>query len=85
MTPRKVTAQEINDRRVLGSLVTLEGTVESFELANGLVQTILVKDEQGNTARVFIDGYITTSQDVENLKVGCAISATGLASYERYL
>ena len=82
VTPRKVTAQEINDRRVLGSLVTLEGTVESFELANGLVQTILVKDEQGNTARVFIDGYITTSQDVENLKVGCAISATGLASYD---
>ena len=79
VTPRKVTAQEINDRRVLGSLVTLEGTVESFELANGLVQTILVKDEQGNTARVFIDGYITTSQDVENLKVGCLLYTSDAA------
>ena len=30
----------------------------------------------------FIDGYITTSKDVENLEMGCAISATGLASYD---
>lgn len=82
VAPQEVTAAQINDRSVLGSLVTVKGTVQSFELANGLVQTIMVKDAEGNVARVFIDGYITTAKDVENLEVGCAISATGLASYD---
>ena len=82
VAPQEVTAAQINDGSVLGSLVTVKGTVQSFELANGLVQTIMVKDAEGNVARVFIDGYITTARDVENLKVGCAISATGLASYD---
>ena len=80
--PTQVSAAEITDRSAEGKLVTLSGTVESFEKANGLVQTIMVKDAAGNVARVFIDGYITTSQDVENLDVGAAISVTGLASYD---
>ena len=61
---------------------TLNGTVESFEYANGLVQTIMVKDAEGNLGRVCIDGYITTSYDVENLAVGCEITVTGRASYD---
>ena len=80
--PTVITAEQLNDGSVLGSLITLSGTVESFELANGLVQTIMVKDENGNVGRVFIDGYITTGYDVENLAVGCAITVTGLASYD---
>ena len=80
--PTVVTAAQINDRSVEGMLVTVSGTVESFELANGLVQTIMVKDADGNVARVFIDGYITTSKEVENLAEGAEISATGLASYD---
>ena len=32
--------------------------------------------------RVFIDGYITTSKDVENLRLGCEVTVTGLASYD---
>ena len=80
--PTAVTAAQINDRSAEGSLVTLSGTVESFELANGLVQTIMVRDAAGDVARVFIDGYITTSAEVENLAVGAEISATGLASYD---
>ncbi len=82
VTAREVTAAQINDRSVLGSLVTLSGTVTSFQLENGLVQTIMVKDAGGNEARVFIDGYICTSKDVENLEVGCNITVTGLASYD---
>ena len=78
----KVTAGQINDRSAEGLLVTLEGEVVSFELANGLVQTIMVKDAQGNIARVFIDGYITTDSEVEGLEVGCQICVTGLASYD---
>ncbi len=82
VAPIAITASELNDGTVLGSLVTLKGTVESFEYANGLIQTIMVKDEKGETGRVFIDGYITTSYDVENLTVGCDITVTGLASYD---
>lgn len=80
--PKEVTAAQINDGSVRGSLVTVKGTVQSFELANGLVQTILVKDAAGNVARVFIDGYITTAKDVENLADGAEITVTGLASYD---
>ncbi len=80
--PTEATAAQINDGSVRGSLVTLRGTVQSFDLANGLVQTILVKDAAGNVARVFIDGYITTAKDVENLAVGAEITVTGLASYD---
>ena len=54
----------------------------SFEKENGLVQTIMVRDEAGNVARVFIDGYITTDKDVENLALGAGVSVTGLASYD---
>ena len=81
-TPREITAAQLNDGSVLGSLVTLKGTVESFEKTNGLVQTIMVRDSAGNVGRVFIDGYIATAEDVKDLKVGCAITATGLASFD---
>ena len=82
VAPTKATAKQITDRSVEGKLVTLSGTVVSFEKANDLVQTIMVKDTNGDVARVFIDGYITTSKDVENLAVGCKITVTGLASYD---
>ena len=82
IAPAEVSAAAINDRSAEGKLITLKGTVESFELENGLVQTIMVKDAKGDVARVFIDGYITTAKDVENLAVGCEISVTGLASYD---
>ena len=82
VTPKTVTSTQINDGSVLGQLVTLKGFVVGYEMADGLVQTILVRDSEGKIARVFIDGYITTSYDVKNLEIGCQISATGLASYD---
>ena len=82
VAPKAITAVALNDGSVLGSLVTLSGTVESFEYANGLIQTIMVRDAEGNLGRVFIDGYITTGYDVADLSVGCAITVTGLASYD---
>ena len=78
----EITAEELNNGSKLGSLVTLKGVVESFEDANGLIQTIMVKDAAGNVGRVFIDGYITTSYDVADLAVGAEITVTGLASYD---
>ena len=80
--PQVITAAQVNDGSVLGQLITLKGYVVGIEMAEGKVQTILVRDTQGNVARVFIDGYITTSQDVLNLVMGCEITATGLASYD---
>ncbi|MBQ9592838.1 MAG: CehA/McbA family metallohydrolase, partial [Lachnospiraceae bacterium] len=80
--PTVVTSAQINDLSVLGSLVTLKGTIESFEEVNGLIQTIMVKDENGDLARVFIDGYITTGAEVVGCVVGAAIEATGLSSYD---
>ena len=82
VTPEIVTSTQVNDGSVLGRLVTLKGIVTAIEMAEGKVQTILVRDAQGKVARVFIDGYICPDSEVQNLKVGCAIEATGLASYD---
>ena len=82
VTPTEVTAAQITDRSAEGKLVTLKGIVVSYEEANGLVQTIMVRDAAGNVARVFIDGYITTAKEVENLALGAEVTVTGLASYD---
>ena len=82
VAPKEVTAKQVNDKSVIGQLITVKGTVESFELANGLVQTIMVKDANGDIVRVFIDGYISIDEDVKGLKKGCKITVTGIASYD---
>ena len=82
VVPEEITAAQLNNRSAEGKLVTVKGIVESFEYANGLIQTIMVKDSEGSVARIFIDGYITTDKDVENIEVGCEITVTGLASYD---
>ena len=79
---KKVSAEDINNGSVIGQLVSVSGTVTGFERANGLVQTIYVRDFAGDTVRVFIDGYITTDADVEGLAFGKLINVTGLASYD---
>ena len=80
--PKEVSAAQVNDGSVLGSLIKVKGTVTRIEESEGLVQTIMVKDKAGNECRVFIDGYITTDKTIENLAVGCKIEAIGLASYD---
>ena len=80
--PKAVTAAQLADQGFLGSLVTVEGTATKIEYANGLIQTIMVRDSSGKEARIFIDGYITTDKDVANAEVGCRVKATGLASYD---
>ena len=82
VAPKAVTAAQLADQGFLGSLVTVEGTATKIEYANGLIQTIMVKDSSGKEARIFIDGYITTDKDVANAEVGCRVKATGLASYD---
>ena len=80
--PKLITTQEAAQSKYLGSLVQIKGVVVSFAEAEGLVQTIMVRDETGYDARVFIDGYITSSKAIENLAVGHEITVTGLASYD---
>ena len=81
-TPVEVTAAQINDGSVLGSLVKIKGTITRVEEAEGKIQTIMVKDAAGNEARVFIDGYITKDKEVQNAIVGNQVEAVGLASYD---
>ena len=80
--PKEVTAAQINDGSVLGSLVKIKGTITRVEEAEGKIQTIMVRDAAGKEARVFIDGYITKDTEVENAVVGNQVEAVGLASYD---
>ena len=80
--PEVVTATQVNDGSVLGSLITVKGVITRVEKNNGLIETILVKDADGKICRVFIDGYITTDKDVVNAEVGREITVTGIASYD---
>ena len=82
VVPAPVTSKQVNDGSVLGSLITVKGQITRVEMADGLVQTIIVKDSNGDECRVFIDGYITTDKDVVNAEVGREITVTGLASYD---
>lgn len=81
-TPVEVTAAQINDGSVLGSLVKIKGTITRVEEAEGKIQTIMVRDAAGKEARVFIDGYITKDKEVQNAIVGYQVEAVGLASYD---
>ena len=82
LDPKPITTQEAAESKYLGSLVQIKGVVVSFAEAEGLVQTIMVRDSSGYDARVFIDGYITKDKVIENLAVGHEITVTGLSSYD---
>ena len=80
--PKAITTREAAQSSYLGSLVKVQGVVVSIAEAEGLVQTIIVRDNTGYDARLFIDGYITKDKVIENLAVGHEITAVGLASYD---
>ena len=80
--PRKIAAKEANEGAYLGSLVRIEGTVAGISTSNNAVESIMVHDDSGTDARIFIDGYITSSKTINNLSVGAKISAVGLSSHD---
>ena len=80
--PLNVTAAQVNDGSVLGTLIRVKGTITRVEEAEGKIQTIMVKDAEGNETRIFIDGYITKDKEVQNAVVGNQVEAVGLASYD---
>lgn len=79
--PIELTVGEAEEGSDLGSLVTVSGKVQSIVMSNGVVESIYVK--HGNdTARIFIDGYITSTKSITGLEVGRTIIATGLSSVD---
>ena len=64
-----------------GSLVKVEGIVQSIGLDSGKVGSIIVNDGSGDV-RVFIDGYINPAVNLELLQAGDRISAVGLSSVD---
>ncbi len=83
-----VTTKQANDYDTnFGMLVRVKGTVQSVRTASGLVDSIQVMDESGESCRVFVDGYITysdaDSQPLEEfVKEGAYISAVGFVSHD---
>jgi len=82
VAPKEVTAEQINNKTYLGSLVKISGTIKKIESSNGAVQTIIVEDYMGDDARIFIDGYITKGKEIDKLVVGHLVTAVGLSSYD---
>lgn len=83
-----VTTKEANDYDTnFGKLVRVKGRVVDFTLAGGIVESITVRDDSGESCRVFIDGYIgysdETSQALEEfVQDGAYISAVGFVSHD---
>ena len=82
------TTKEADDYEAnFGKLVRVEGVVQSVKLANGIVESIELQDESGQSCRVFIDGYIDYSDDASPelegfVKEGATISAVGFVSHD---
>ena len=83
-----VTTKEANDYDTnFGKLVRVKGKVVDVTLAGGIVESITVQDDSGESCRVFIDGYIgysaETSQALEEfVQDGAYISAVGFVSHD---
>ena len=83
-----MTTKEANDYETnFGRLVRVKGTVQSVRMAGGLVDSIEVLDDSGESCRVFIDGYIgysdESSQKLEDFVTeGAYISAVGFVSHD---
>jgi uncharacterized repeat protein (TIGR02543 family) len=88
-TPKVVEPTEISTKDASnyesygGMLVKVEGTVTQIQKDSGIVTQILVKDDSGENAKVFIDGYINSATTGQNtlatsIKEEDKISAVGI-------
>lgn len=81
--PRVLTTAQATDYETYGGqLVKTSGKVSSIVMAGDRVSQFRLTDSSGTAATVFIDGYITNPQGVNNLhnwlKAGQTVSAAGL-------
>ncbi|ULO05488.1 choice-of-anchor I family protein [Paenibacillus sp. 19GGS1-52] len=81
IAPALVTTAAATADTTRGSLVKVEGTVKSVSLDSGKVGAIVINDGSGDV-RVFIDGYINPTVNLEFLEAGDHISAIGLSSID---
>lgn len=79
---KNISTKESNEGKYLGSLVQVTGEVISYTKPNGVVETIVVKDDSNVSTRIFIDGYITKDKIIDKLKVGSVITASGMESHD---
>lgn len=80
-TPLTLTVEQVANASHLGSLVKVEGNVHDIQMVNNVVESIIIK-EGSKTCRIFIDGYITQTKEIANLKVGAKLTAVGLMSID---
>lgn len=80
--PIVLTTAQAKNAENLGSLVQVSGTITELDYANGIIESIFIKDDSNVVARVFIDGYITSTKVIENLQVGSRLTAVGLSSID---
>lgn len=84
LEPLKLSAKDAMDyEKHGGQLLQVEGEVVEAETKGMTVSQIRIKDEAGDIATVFIDGYIYSKETGKNtlaefVKVGNVISAVGL-------
>lgn len=85
IVPKEMSAKDaMNYGKNGGELIKVQGEVVSVTMSNGVVSEFVVKDEQGDEAKVFIDGYILSGTTGKNeladiVKEGNTVSAVGLS------
>lgn len=77
ITPEKVTIAQAIEKT--GSLVEVSGEIMDVTMKDGVIESIIVKDETG-TMTIFIDGYIMPTFLMVNIEIGNQITAVGLSS-----
>ncbi len=88
ITPIKITTKQATDYAANGGkLVEVQGKITKAVLENNILSYVLIKDDSGVEARVFIDGYINSSKQLSTpletiAQVGKSISAIGLVSFD---
>ncbi|MEG2420631.1 MAG: CehA/McbA family metallohydrolase, partial [Oscillospiraceae bacterium] len=83
VAPTAITTKQAASGDKLGALVSVTGVIASVKTAaGGEIESIMVRGADGYTARVFIDGYITSEKVIKDAVVGNDITAVGLVSHD---
>lgn len=90
VTPKNVTCREAMAEENIGLLMQVTGTVTRIHEASGVIDRIYVRDESGEEACVYINGYIWNSVTRDynfgnagtSVKLGDKVSVIGLGSVD---
>jgi hypothetical protein len=79
------TAQAANYLATGGKLIMVNGKITEIVKVEGVVSHFMVKDSSGTPIRVFVNGYIGSSTQVDHttiLEIGDQVTAVGLSSMD---